>query len=197
MLLFISHTIHTHTDEHLPTEPHNMQCAVCLEEGQMAEYALFACCHVFCPHCTNQLAVRCLVCPVCRCPNGGVSNQQQEQNDVGAFLSNAIDAVHVSSESPQAMGDYDAELEDVLGHAFAIASSMTQPHSSRYTVPGGGRLVSTPPPSTRPSAPPPTRVPLPHGDVLEAANTFFRALDTVSPTEFATRLRAVTESPNF
>ena len=125
VIVHITHTIHTHTDEHLPTEPHNMQCAVCLEEGQMAEYALFACCHVFCPHCTNQLAVRCLACPVCRCPNGGVSNQQQEQHDVGAFLSNAIDAVHVSSESPQAMGDYDQELDDVLGHAFAIASSMT------------------------------------------------------------------------
>lgn len=172
-----------------------MQCAVCLEEAQMAEYALFACAHVFCAHCTGQLNRRNLPCPVCRCPNG--TSNQQDMNDVGAFLSNAIDAVHVTSESAQAMGDYDAELEDVLGHAFAIASSMTQPHSSRYTVPGGGRLVSTPPPSTRPSAPPPTRVPLPHGDVLEAANTFFRALDTVSPTDFATRLRAVTESPNF
>ena len=88
--------------------------------------------------------------------------------------------------------EYDQEVDDVLGHALALASSLTLPHHQRYSVPGGGRLVSTPPSMRRPSAPPPTR--LPHGDVLDEASRLFNALDTVSPSAFRRRLSAVTRS---
>ena len=167
---------------------------------------MFPCCHLFCSYCTSQLQIRNLPCPVCRCPpeGGGGDSQMRLQghsDGVASFLSNAIESVRVSdrgSASRMDVDDEDDEDDDLIAHALGIASSMMLPHDQRYTVLGGGRLVSTPPRRHRPSVPPPP-MPTPvarlaHSDVLESASALFQSLDSVSPEDFRRRLGSIDRS---